>query len=98
MTDLPPMDDRTLDYWRQHVANDLPHGRCRMTNLALASLIRRIDEAVAKERERCALIIERHAEGSSGDRRVLVPRHDGNIAGLGYAHAIRATSTTEDAP
>lgn len=50
----------------------------------------RIDAAVARERERCALIIERHAEGSHGGKRILVPRHDGNLAGLGYAEAIRS--------
>lgn len=48
-----------------------------------------VRDAVAAECEACAKIIEDHAEGSHGSKRVLVPRHDGNVAGLGYAEAIR---------
>jgi hypothetical protein len=47
---------------------------------------------LAAEREACARIIEENAEGSHGSKRVLVPRNDGNVAGLGYADAIRNRS------
>jgi len=48
MTPLPPMDDKTLDYWRGLI-RDEPFARSRMTNRALDSLIRRLDRAEGRD-------------------------------------------------
>lgn len=57
-------------------------------------LRRDINAAVVAEREACAKIIDDNAEGSRGGDRVMVPRTEGNLAGIGYAAAIRARSNS----
>lgn len=87
----------------RHIFVHTPGGKRDRFDLVLDAAERslteqsRIDAAVEKERERCARVVEDHAEGSRGGERILVPRHDGNLSGLGYAAAIRTpTPVTEE--
>lgn len=49
MKPLPPMPDAELALWRAAIKADAPAARCRMTNAAALSLIRRLDRAEGRD-------------------------------------------------
>ena len=53
MITLPPMDDKTLDHWRALIVAE-PLARCRMSNRALDSLIRRLARAEGRDADKIA--------------------------------------------
>ena len=65
--------------------------RASVARVARALLAER-QAATAKERERCAKVIEDNAIVDSSDGQFLRPRGDGNMAGLAYAASIRKGS------
>lgn len=51
MKPLPPISDAELDAWLVAIAAEPPGARCRMTNAAALSLIRRIYRAEGRPAE-----------------------------------------------
>ena len=78
-------DSAFEEWWARYV---LPSGRITADAVYAAWAA-----SAATEREECAKIIDDNAEGSRGGERVLVPRTEGNLAGTGYADAIRNRQT-----
>lgn len=80
--------EKALAAYEDSLAADPFHSAKTAIRANLTAILPLIE---AEVREQCAKIIDGNVEGSTanGNKRVLIPRNPGNLAGSGYAQAIR---------